>query len=83
MKNNNQNVSIFHRNAANIYNMMSGKIHIATNAGKPAVANSYIASKNRRKSNRTLPPFSCEYSDSLFEELLAIYFISRDCFQLQ
>ena len=34
-----------------------GMRHMIAKALKPAVINSYIESKNRRKSNNTLPPF--------------------------
>lgn len=36
-------------------------MHTIANVGKPELTNSYSASKNRRKSNNTLPPFSREY----------------------
>ncbi len=36
-------------------------MQITANAENPDVANSYNASKNKRKSNNTLPPFSREY----------------------
>jgi hypothetical protein len=54
--------------------MTNGERHITANALKPALINSKMASANRRKSNATLPPFSWVYSDSLFEDILAIYF---------
>ncbi len=49
----------------------------------PELTNEYKLSKNRRKSNKTLPPFSWVYSDSLFEYTLAITIILHDYFQLQ
>jgi hypothetical protein len=53
--------------------MSKGERQIIAKAGNPALINWYMASKNRRKSNRTLPPFSWVYSDSLLEITLAIY----------
>ena len=34
--------------------------------GNPAVINSYIASKNKRRSRETLPPCSCVYVFIIF-----------------
>ena len=67
-----QNVNILHLNATYTNRMTKGSKHTVANMEKPAVINSYMASKNRRKSNRTLPPFSCEYSDNLLEYSLAM-----------
>ena len=40
---------------------MHGIMQTIANAEKPDVTNSYSASKNKRKSSNTLPPFSREY----------------------
>ena len=56
-----QNVNILQRNAVYIYSIANGNKHIIMKLEIPAVANRYNASKNRRKSNNTLPPFSREY----------------------
>ena len=50
-----------------------GRMHTIANVGKPELTNSYSASKNRRKSNNTLPPFSLEYVLMIFAII-----ISRD-----
>ena len=55
--------------------MTNGSAHIMAKVEKPAVINSYKARKNRRKSSRTLPPFSCEYSDILLEYTLAMIYL--------
>ena len=57
-----QNVSICHRKATYIAGIIKGSRQTIANAGNPAVTNWYIAKKNRRKSNITLPPFSREYA---------------------
>ena len=62
-----QKVNILHLNAANTYRDNNGKMHINANVGNPAVLSSYSARENRRKSNKTLPPFSWVYSDNLLE----------------
>ena len=41
--------------------MSNGIMHIIANVLKPATMKLYIASKNRRKSNNTLPPCSWAY----------------------
>ena len=53
---------------------MKGMMQTIAKAGKPAVTNWYIAKKNRRKSNNTLPPFSREYATTLFVIYLAWLF---------
>ena len=70
MKISNQNADILHLNTAIAPNTRSGIKHTIANALKPAVINWYIANKNKRKSNNTLPPFSREY----VEMLVVIYF---------
>ena len=45
----------------------NGRRQIIAKTGSPAVKNSYMAKENRRKSKRTLPPFSWVNSDILFE----------------
>jgi len=47
-------------------NTTKGNMQTMAKALKPAVTNSYIANKNRRKSNNTLPLFSDVYADMLF-----------------
>ena len=53
---------------------IKGMRHIIAKAEKPAVINSYMASKNRRKSRDTLPPFSLVYVLSAFAIYLACSF---------
>jgi hypothetical protein len=60
-------VNILHVNAAYTNKMRNGNKHTTANAEKPEVINEYMASKNRRKSNKTLPPFSWVYPDNILE----------------
>ena len=54
--------------------MANGDRQMIAKALNPVLMNRKMASANRRKSNITLPPLSCVYSDILFEYTLAIYF---------
>ena len=45
----------------------NGERQIMEKVGKPEDMKPYMESENRRKSNRTLPPLSCMYSDILYE----------------
>ena len=53
---------------------MIGMIQTIANAGNPDIANSYIASKNRRKSKITLPPLLREYVINSFGIIWHGYF---------
>jgi hypothetical protein len=55
-------VNILNRNAKYIYKIINGIKHTNAKTGNPAVTNEYNASKNKRKSNNTLPLFSREYA---------------------
>ena len=56
-----QKISMDCRKVETTKTMTSGNRQIAAKTGRPAVTSSYIASKNRRKSTDTLPPFSFAY----------------------
>jgi ABC-type hemin transport system substrate-binding protein len=53
-----QNVNILHLNAAYTKSIIRGDIQMIAKVVNPLDTSWYIASKNRRKSSRTLPPFS-------------------------
>ncbi len=57
-----QNANIRYLNVQYPNNTIKGRTQIMAKAGNPAVTNWYIAKKNKRKSNITLPPFSREYA---------------------
>lgn len=46
--------------------IIMGERLIITNVLYPSLINSYIANRNRRKSIKTLPPFSLVYEANLF-----------------
>ena len=57
-----QNANILYLNFKYPNNTKKGSMQMMAKAGKLAVTNWYIAKKNKRKSNNTLPPFSREYA---------------------
>ena len=70
--NNTQKVNIRLLNAKYTNTMIRGDMAIAAIPVMPELMKEYILSKNRRKSNNTLPPFSPAYWDSLLLWTFAI-----------
>ena len=61
-----QNRIILFRKAKYMPTIIIGIIHTIAIPGSPALSSSYRDSRNKRKSNNTLPLFSFVYVDKLF-----------------